>query len=123
MRDYRLITVGMTLVILYFFAYGLLYQPNSVTFRVGYGEPLATYRFYSRWFDVGAFFFPAERLHYYLYPERHKHVADGLEQFVQMGLVRPRWWESRFAGQPGRVAPIVTPRLRQPRAAEDQGTP
>lgn len=96
MDSRRLVRFCCTLLTLYVVAYALLYQPNSITTRVGRGEPVATYRVYSRWFDVEAFFSPLERIHYVLNPERHKHLAQGLDHFVAMGRLRPEWWKRRW---------------------------
>jgi hypothetical protein len=95
--DYRrIVTIGSLCLMLYIGSYALLYLPNAVTFRVGRGEPVAVYRIYPRWFDLDAFFWPVERAHYALFPERHKHLANGLVHYVAAGKIRPEWWKRRW---------------------------
>jgi hypothetical protein len=89
-------TVVFAAVAIYIGGYYALFNPNAVGFRYPSRFPAAAYRCESRWFPTSTIYAPMDRIDYFLRPERHRHLANGLAHYVQMGVFRDRWWEKRW---------------------------
>lgn len=82
--------------VIYVSGYYALFNPDAVGFQYPSRVPAAAYRFDDRYLPISTIYGPMDRIDYFLRPKRHKHLADGVAHYVEMGVYRDQWSEKRW---------------------------